>query len=114
MVLDLFQAMVDCVSRCVLKMLACRKDAFKHNRIHSGMREPLACRSASAKNAMACPGSSVGPSKERQTVDEQSRSYLAFFRALPASTWGHYTQTLIFTVTWGHPKTLKNASFHVL
>ena len=28
-------------------------------------------------------------------VYEQSRSYLAFFRALPASTWGHYSQTPI-------------------
>ena len=35
-----------------------------------------------------------------------------FFRALPASTWGHYSQTLIFAVAWGHPKTLKNDSFH--
>ena len=51
---------------------------------------------------------------EGRRVYEQSRSYLAFFRALPASTWGHYSQTLIFTATWGHPKTLKSASFRVL
>ena len=39
------------------------------------------------------------PYKEER-VYEQSRSYLAFFRALLASTWGHYSQTLIFTVIW--------------
>ena len=31
--------------------------------VYSRMREPLACRSASAKNAMACRGLRVGPSK---------------------------------------------------
>ena len=31
----------------------------------------------------------------RGGVYEQSRSYVAFFRALPASTWGHYSQTLL-------------------
>ena len=30
---------------------------------YSGMREPVACRSASAKNAPACWGLRVGPSK---------------------------------------------------
>ena len=33
--------------------------------VYSGMREPLACQSASAKNAVACRGLRVGPSKVR-------------------------------------------------
>ena len=37
---------------------------------------------------------------EVSRVYEQSRSYLVFFHALPASTWGHYSQTLIFTLIW--------------
>ena len=43
--------------------------------------------------------------------NEQSRSYLAFFRALPASIWEHDSQTLVFAVTWWRPKTPKIASF---
>ena len=31
--------------------------------VYSGMREPLACRSASAENAVACRGLRVGPKK---------------------------------------------------
>ena len=44
-------------------------------------------------------------------VYEQSRSYLAFFLALPASIWGHSSQTLAFTVTWWHPRMPKIANF---
>ena len=43
---------------------------------------------------------SAGSMMERRkgpTVYEQSRSYLAFFRAFPASTWGHF---FFFTATW--------------
>ena len=36
--------------------------------VYSGMREPLACRSASAQNAVACPGLRVSPSKVMTAV----------------------------------------------
>ena len=34
------------------------------------------------------------------TVYEQRRVDLATFRALPASTWGHCSQVLCFTIVW--------------
>ena len=40
-------------------------------------------------------------------VYEQSRSYLAFFRALLASTWGHSSQIPVLAAIWRHPKTPK-------
>ena len=36
-------------------------------------------------------------------VYEQKRVDLATFRALPASTWGHCPQVLLFTIVWDTP-----------
>ena len=38
--------------------------------------------------------------EEYMAVHEQSRSYLASLRALPACIWAHDSQTLVFTVSW--------------
>ena len=43
----------------------------------------------------------------KNSLTSKLKEVLAFFRAFPASTWGHYSQTLIFTVIWWHPKTQK-------
>ena len=44
-------------------------------------------------------------------VYEQRRVDLATFRALPASTWGHCSQVLFFTIVWDTPKSQKVAKW---
>ena len=57
--------MVDSVSVRFKNASVSKKNALKHS---CTMREPLARRSASAKNAVACRGLRVGPSKEVKRV----------------------------------------------
>ena len=44
-------------------------------------------------------------------VYEQRRVDLATFRALPASTWGHCSQVLCFTIVWDTPEKEKIAKW---
>ena len=44
-------------------------------------------------------------------VYEQRRVDLATFRALPASTWGHCSQVLCFTIVWDTPEKEKVAKW---
>ena len=43
--------------------------------------------------------------------NEQRRVDLATFRALPASTWGHCSQVLCFTIVWDTPEKKKVAKW---
>ena len=44
-------------------------------------------------------------------VYEQRRVDLATFRAVPASTWGHCPQVLLFTIVWDTPEKEKVAKW---
>ena len=46
-----------------------------------------------------------------RVVYEQRRVDLATFRALPASTWGHCSQVLCFTIVWDTPAKEKVAKW---
>ena len=50
-----------------------------------------------------------GPKAGGGGAYEQRRVDLATFRALPASTWGHCSQVLCFTIVWDTPEKEKVA-----
>ena len=65
---------------------------------------PVCCPSQEAEVSQEYP-------REGGGVYEQRRVDLAIFRALPASTWGHCSQVLCFTIVWDTPEKEKIAKW---
>ena len=79
--------------------------------LNQRIREGCGCRFGRSK---LCRTSTVrqlpeGPPTEHPSTQESHPAYeqrwvdLASFRAVPASTWGHCPQVLVFTIVWDTP-----------